>query len=466
MMKRYVPVVAALLLGGCMLGPDYKRPELGLPGAFGESEPSGQKLSQIPVDWWKLYNDPVLDELVQAGLEHNADVREAIARVEEAEAQLREAHAILFFPQINGQGAFARQRQIIPGDGTITANNYFVGLNTSFEIDVWGRLRRGERSVRDTLAASQYGRDTVALTVAASIARAYFAALSLDSQYAASEEIFKASDESLTLARRRAEGGYASELDVYQASTLRAQASAQAKEIARQRAAIVHQLGVLTGRFDMKVVSKDVDTLPIPPLPPAGLPSTLLERRPDVRAAEMQLAAATEHIGIQQAARFPTLSLTASGAQTSAALGDLFNTGGRIWSLGANLAGPLIDFGRNKALVEQTEAQTRQVAAQYQRSVENAFRDVADALSNVRLAADQETDLRDQVEQARNALRLSQTRYQNGYSAYLEVLDAQRTLNTALLTFIRNRQAYLGYTVDLMNALGGGWTPPEEKKQG
>lgn len=461
-MKRYAPLAAALVLAGCMVGPDYKRPEQALPAAFTEPEPAGQKLPDVPAQWWTLYNDPVLDGLVRAGLDRNADVRQAIARVEEAEAALREAHAILFFPQVNGTGSVARQRQMIAGEGPVTATNYFIGLNTSFELDLWGRLRRGERSVRDTLAASRYSRDTVALTLAATIARAYFTALSLDSQHAASEEILRATDESLALAKRRAEGGYSSDLDVYQAGALRSQAAAQAKEIARQRAVVVHQLGVLTGNLDLQVGAKNIDALPIPPLPPAGLPSTLLERRPDVRQSEAQLAAATERIGIQEAARFPTLSLTASGGQTSAEFGNLFNAGGRIWSLGANLAGPILDFGRNKARTEQAEAQARQAAAQYQRSVENAFRDVMDALSNVRLAADQETDLAAQVDQARNALRLSQLRYQNGYTAYLEVLDAQRTLNQALLSFIRNRQAYLSYTVDLMNALGGGWAPPAE----
>lgn len=458
-MRACLSMVAALVLGGCMVGPDYKRPDQALPGSFAEAEPSGQKLSEVPAQWWTLYNDPVLDGLVREGLERNADVRQAIARVEEAEAALREAHAVLFFPQVNGSGSVVRQRAIVRGEGAATGTNFFLGLNTSFEIDLWGRLRRGERSVRDVLAASRYGRDTVALTVAATIARAYFAALSLDSQYEASQEILRATEESLSLARRRAEGGYSSDLDVYQAGALRSQAAAQAKEIARQRAVIVHQLGVLTGRLDVQVAARNLDALPIPPLPPAGLPSTLLERRPDVRQSEAQLAAATERVGIQEAARFPALSLTASGGQSSNELGHLFDAGSRVWSLGANLLGPILDFGRNKARTEQAEAQARQAAAQYQRAVENAFRDVMDALSNVRLAADEEADLAAQVEQARNALRLSQLRYQNGYSAYLEVLDAQRTLNQALLAFIRNRQAYLAYTVDLMNALGGGWSP-------
>jgi outer membrane protein, multidrug efflux system len=456
-MKRVLLAAAmAFALSGCMVGPNYKRPATQLPAAYGEA---GVATANIPVppQWWTLYHDPLLDELVRSGLERNADVREAVARVEEAEAVVREARATLLFPLIQGQGGASRSRSRAVGVGTITADSYSLSASTSFEIDLWGRLRRAELSTRDALAATQFGRDTVSLSLAAGIARAYFAALSLDSQLAASDEILRAADESLTLARKRAAGGVASELDVYQAGSLRAQAAAQAKEIARQRAAIVHQLGVLTGRLDVSIPTKDVASLPIPPLPPAGLPSELLERRPDVRQAEATLSAATQRIGVARASQFPTLSLTGSLGQQSTELDSLFSSGSRIWSIGANIVGPIIDGGRFAARTEQAEAQARQAEAGYQRAVEDAFRDVSDALSNVRLAADQETDLAEQVQQARNALRLSQMRYENGYSAYLEVLDAQRTLNQALLAFIRNRQAYLGFTVDLMNALGGGW---------
>jgi outer membrane protein, multidrug efflux system len=456
-MKRVLLAAAmAFALSGCMVGPNYKRPATQLPAAYGEA---GVATTNIPVppQWWTLYHDPLLDELVRSGLERNADVREAVARVEEAEAVVREAHATLLFPLIQGQGGASRSRSRAVGVGTITADSYSLSASTSFEIDLWGRLRRAELSTRDALAATRFGRDTVSLSLAAGIARAYFAALSLDSQLAASDEILRAADESLTLARKRAAGGVASELDVYQAGSLRAQAAAQAKEIARQRAAIVHQLGVLTGRLDVSIPTKDVASLPIPPLPPAGLPSELLERRPDVRQAEATLSAATQRIGVARASQFPTLSLTGSLGQQSTELDSLFSSGARIWSIGANIIGPIIDGGRFAARTEQAEAQARQAEAGYQRAVEDAFRDVSDALSNVRLAADQETDLAEQVQQARNALRLSQMRYENGYSAYLEVLDAQRTLNQALLAFIRNRQAYLGFTVDLMNALGGGW---------
>ena len=455
-MTRFAAVFLALLLGGCMVGPDYRRPALDLPAAFTEPDVAKAPMA-VPQKWWTLYDDATLNALVDEGLTRNADIRLAVARVEEAEGLLREAHATLLFPLVNGNAGVNRGRN--PANDPPTTTIYSTGLSTSFEVDLWGRLRRAERSTRDNLLASRYGRDTVALTLAATIARTYFAALSLDSQYSASLEILKAADESLTLARRRAQGGIATDLDVYQAGSLKSQAAAQAKEIERQRAAIVHQLGVLTGRLDVSVANRDVATLPIPPLPPAGLPSQLLERRPDVTQAEAALMAATERIGIARAAQFPTLTLTASLGRASPELSNLFASKASVWNVGAGLVGPILDGGRYAARTDQAIAQAKQAEATYQRAVENAFRDVADALSNVRLAADQETDLADRVTQARNALRLAQLRYDRGYSAYLEVLDAQRTLNDAQLAFIRNRQAYLSFTVDLMNSLGGGWTP-------
>jgi outer membrane protein, multidrug efflux system len=263
--------------------------------------------------------------------------------------------------------------------------------------------------------------------------------------------------ESVDLTRKRADAGVASILDVYQAGSLRTAASAQSKEIARQRAVVVHQLGALAGRPDLSLDAGDVTTLPIPVLPPAGLPSDLLERRPDIRQAEAQLAAATERIGVARASQFPALSLTGSLGLESAELGDLFKGGSRVWSVGAGLLGPILDGGRYAARTEQAEAQARQAEAAYRKVVEGAFREVSDALSNVRWAAEAETDQSQRVTIAREALRLAQLRYDRGYSAYLEVLVAQRTLNESLLAFIGNRQAYLSYTVDLMNALGGGW---------
>ncbi len=450
---RAVAVCVALLLGGCaMVGPDYQRPTSPLPSAYGEPAKAG--VLAVPPAWWTLYSDATLDELVRSGLERNADLAQASARVEEAEAALREAHATLLFPLVEGDANASRARSIRNGTETTLG----LGLATSFEIDLWGKLRRAERSVRAELLASRHARDTVGLTLAATIARTYFALRSLDSQLAASREILAAAEESVGLARKRLDAGVASALDVYQAGSLRTAASAQAKEITRQRALAVHQLATLTGRLELALPEKDVASLPIPAAPPPGLPSALLERRPDVREAEARLAAATERIGVARASQLPALRLTGSVGFESGELDSLVASGSRIWAVGAGLLGPILDGGRYAARTAQAEAQARQAEAAYRRAVEAAFREVSDALSNLRQAADTEGDLQQRVTVAREALRLARLRYDRGYSAYLEVLDAQRTLNESLLGFIRNRQAYLGFTVDLMNALGGGWT--------
>ncbi|HZZ94847.1 MAG TPA: efflux transporter outer membrane subunit [Usitatibacter sp.] len=455
-MHRALALAVAATLSGCMVGPNYQRPQEGLPPQYGEAAKPGP--IAVPEKWWTLYNDPVLDQLVDSGLERNADVREAAGRVEEAEAVMAQARAA-FFPIVGGQASATRGRQELQGKFA-TGSTYSLGLTTSFEIDIWGQLRRAQRSARDTLLASRYGKDTVALSLAGTIARTYFTALSLDSQYRASLEIADAADASYNLARRRAEGGVASDVDLAQAGALRSGARAQANEVARLRAVAVHELGVLTGRLDVKIPTKEIEQLPIPPTPPAGLPSDLLERRPDVRAAEMQLAAATERIGVARANEFPTLSLTGSLGFASNELAHLVSGENKVWSIGGNLLGPILDAGLYAARTREAEAQAHQAEAAYQRAVENSFRDVQDALSNIELSAKEETDLADSVRQVRESLRLSQLRYENGYSAYLEVLDAQRALNNQLLAYIRNRQAYLSFTVDLMNALGGGWTPP------
>jgi multidrug efflux system outer membrane protein len=216
---------------------------------------------------------------------------------------------------------------------------------------------------------------------------------------------------------------------------------------------------VLTGVPDLAITAADIRALPSPPLPPAGLPSTLIERRPDVRQAEATLRAANAQIGAARAAELPTFSLTGLFGVQSRELSSLFSSNASIWSFGGNVAGPIFDSGRYAARTAQAAARAKQAALAYEQTALTAFREVADALSNVRLAADAEQDLTSRVEAARNSLRLATLRYDSGYSAYLEVLDAQRTLNDAQLALVRNRQQYLAYTVDLMNALGGGWVP-------
>jgi multidrug efflux system outer membrane protein len=456
--------ILALALSACTVGPNFKLPFLNLPNKYAEPEITpAATLIGAPANWWLLYGDPVLDKLVLVGLENNTDVRTAVARIEEAEALMREAGAVLF-PEIDVNGNVSRQRSstrtgTLPLLAPPIRNNFQLSASTSFELDFWGRLRRAQEAARAQYMATRYGSDVVALSLAANIAQTYFNVRSLDAQIIVSQETLKSAEESLDLAQKRAQAGVTSELDVNQSAASRSQFAAQLKDLQRQRAVSVHQLGVLTNMVDLEIAPGDVRQIPSPPVPPAGLPSTLLERRPDIREAAATYESANAQIGVARAAQFPTLSLTGAFGAQSRELGTLFASGAGIWNFGLNVVGPIIDWGRYQARTEQAEARARQSALSYEKTTLTAFREVSDALSNVRISAETEQDLRDRVDQARNALRLSTLRYQSGYSAYLEVLDAQRTLNDAQLALVRNRQQYLGFTVDLMNALGGGWVP-------
>jgi len=338
---------------------------------------------------------------------------------------------------------------------------YAFTLSTSYEIDFWGRLRRASEAAQYNLLASRYGRDVVALSLVSTTAQAYFTLRGLDALIAVTRESLVSYDASVDLTRRRAEGGVASDLDLRQAETQRQLARVQLNDLIRQRAAALHQLQLLTARLDLAVAPGDLRQMPVPIDPPPGLPSTLLERRPDVQAAEAALAAQNARIGVARAAMFPTISLTGDYGGQSAALGQLLAAPGRIWSIGFGLALPLFDAGRRAAATELEEARTREAVGAYQKAAQSAFHDVQDALSNVRLYAAAEEDARLRVVAAVDALRLAQRRYESGYTSFLEVLIQQRTLYEAQLGAVQNRQARMLASVDLMRALGGGWQESE-----
>jgi multidrug efflux system outer membrane protein len=237
----------------------------------------------------------------------------------------------------------------------------------------------------------------------------------------------------------------------------------QRRDAERQRAILQGQLGQLTGRLDLKIAPGDLFTLPVPPTPPAGLPSELIDRRPDIRSAEQGLVAANAQIGVARAALFPSISLTAGLGTQSGQFSNLLAGSSRIWSAGVGLDLPIFDGGRRSARVDQASARERQALAAYQKAIETGFREVSEGLINVGQSGATETDLADRLEAARKSLELSNLRYQSGYSPFLEVLDAQRTANDAELAFVRNRQARLSFSVDLMKALGGGWSGDKQK---
>jgi multidrug efflux system outer membrane protein len=292
-------------------------------------------------------------------------------------------------------------------------------------------------------------------------AQAYFALRSFDAQIIVTRETIVSRQEALDYVRARARGGIASDLEVAQAEGALADITVQLKELQRQRALVEHQLATFAGRLDLTLAAADIRTLPTPALPPAGLPSALLERRPDVQQAEQQLTSANAQIGAAEASMFPTFTLTGFGGAESTSLSNAASRGSSIWSLGLGITMPLLDWGRYRGLTDAAIARQHQATATYQQAVETAFREVADALSSVRLTSSAEQDYQASVDAARRALRLSRRRYEAGYSPYLEVLDAQRQANLSEIAALRNRQALLSATVDLMKSLGGGWTPDQ-----
>ncbi|MDD5297384.1 MAG: efflux transporter outer membrane subunit [Rhodocyclaceae bacterium] len=452
----------AALVSGCAVGPDYQRPATDLPAAYDmpASKPAEAGVSALNPQWWKLFHDPVLDDIVAKALVNNSDLQLAVARVEEADALLRQAGSTLF-PEIDVLGNDSRSRlsttTVVPGANPLVREDMKMTVGTSFELDLWGRLRRGRESARADELASRYGRDTVRLTVAGLVSQGYIAVRALDAQVAASRSTLESREKAFSIARTRLAAGLASELDLRQAESALAAAKSQTADLVQQRALAEHQLALLVGDMALKLPAGDLGKLPLPPVPPAGLPSSLLEARPDVRQAEEKLAAANARIGMAKAALFPTISLTGNLGGESAQLAGLFGGASKIWTAGFGLSLPIFTAGRLSAQVDQATAQQKQALAGYQKAVQSAFKDVKDALVSLTQTGEKDEALGAQVQAAKKSLSLAQARYEAGYSPFLEVLDAQRTANDATQSALRNRQARLSASVDLFKALGGGW---------
>lgn len=456
-------LILSLLLPACtLLGPDYQRPELDIPAQYGQSGETDGQAEAVSSRWWELYQDPVLNDLVDRALQNNTDIQLAVARVEEADAILREVGSALF-PTVGLNGDATRTRVTEAGVFPVfignPRNNYIVSLGTSFEIDFWGKLRRAKESARAQALGTRYAKDTVALSLSSLVASNYLQMRSLESQLAVSRDSLRSREESLALTKRRLEGGIASALEVHQAEVAASNLVAQIAELGRLRDLAEHQLAVLSGTLDLKLAPAAIDAVPVPPIPPAGLPSSLLEARPDVRQAEQDLIAANALIGVAKAALYPSITLTGVYGGESIELGNVLSSAARIWTAGVGLSLPIFDGGRLDSRVDQATAQQKQALAVYTGAVQSAFREVNDALVTLRQNTEREQALQRSEAAAKSAEDIAQNRYKAGYSAYLEVLDAQRVYNEAALAHIQSRQARLVATVDLFRALGGGWQP-------
>ncbi len=460
-------LVSALLLSGCMTGQDYVRPTVALPERYAAAQDAVRDVAPgaaVARGWWKQFNDEQLNALVERALVENTSVQRAAARIEQADGVLREVGAALF-PDV-GLGAAASRSRIsgvgapVPAGAPLYRKNFQTSISTSFELDFWGKLRRASEAARAQALGTRYAKDTVELTLVSQLVGSYLNLRALDAQLALSRDTLATRRDNADILRARAQRGLASDLEVEQARGAVAAIEAQIADLARSRGIAENQLGLLTGQLDLAIAPGDLRNLPLPPLPPAGLPSSLLDARPDIRQAEAELASANAQIGVAKAALYPSISLTGNYGSQSRELSDLFSGPANIWSLGIGLDLPLFDAGKRSARVDQASAQQKQALAGYIAAVRSAFTDVRDALVASAQYAHGATALQAQVDAATRSLALAQKRYDAGYSRYLEVLDAQRTANEASLALVRTRQAQLAEVVNLYAALGGGWGEP------
>jgi multidrug efflux system outer membrane protein len=460
-MSRIVTLgVLVLLLAGCTLGPDYRRPAVSTPEGWRDGAPAPDAASLADVAWWQLFQDQELRALVQTAIEANKDLRIAVTRVEQARAQLGVTRAAQF-PEVNAGASVTTNRtsdNVRPKGSGGESGLFSTTADLSFEIDIWGRLRRATEAARAELLASEGARHAVVMTLVSDVATAYLQLRELDLELEITRRTVAARRESLGIVRDRFEGGLTSALDLRQAETDLASTAAQIPDLDRQIAQTENFLSILVGRNPGTITrGRPLAGQTFPPAVPAGLPSALLERRPDIRQAEETLVSANARIGVAKAAFFPQISLTGFFGVESVALSDLFTGPSRIWQFGPSLTVPIFNAGRNRANLELSEARQREAVARYEQAIQQAFREVEDALIAHRKARESLGEQDTAVAASRQALDIAELRYTSGLTSYLNVLDAQRTLLAAELAQSRTLGAQLVAVVQLYRALGGGW---------
>jgi len=454
-------VVLALALAGCTTTPTAP-PALDIPAG----NPAAKDVALER--WWTVFDDPTLTGYVDEALAHNLDLAAAMARVDIARANVKLASAALY-PSVNlGVGASrTRSTQVgtnpLPPGFTPLATDYSIALQASYEVDLWGKYRTATRAAQEDLLATQYGRETVQTIVAADTARTYFQLLATDAQIKLLEDTLRTRDDTVSLQRDRYQGGVIGEYDLAQSEAERAAVQSDLAAARRAAGLLESALTVLLGRSPSEVYQPNVPhdatiaKLVGVPTIPADLPSNMLERRPDVRAAERQLVAASLRIDRARADYFPSLNLTGTYGTEAGALKNLFIGPAAIWGIGASLLQPLIGLKAIEANVDAAAAQRAQVEIGYRTVVQGAFRDAHDALVESTHSRDVLAAESFRAERLGKSLELADDRYRAGYSPYLEVLDVQRQLLQAqTLQIIAARDARIA-VVDFAKALGGGW---------
>ncbi len=473
-MKRTVLIVSALALCSCAVGPNYKRPQLALPGEFrgtpatapgstpnAASDPAA---SIADTKWQDLFPDPTLSRMVTTALAHNFDLRIAVERVEQARSQLGITRANQY-PFLDAQAGFTAERSStlaafpVPAGTKLSAAYTTLGAALSWELDVWGRLRRLSEAARAQYLASEEGRRAVRVSLVSDVMEAYFQLLEQDLELEISRKTEAIAKDSLQLVELRRQRGAASGLDVRQAEQLLYTARVQS---AAAEHAIAHSENLLSllegGAPEAQTRGRKLEEIPIPARLPAGLPSSLLERRPDIRQAEQNLVAANAQIGAARALYFPQLSLSAFAGGESRSLLQLASAPARVYSIAPGAVQSIFRAGQVRHQVRLSESQQRELLIAYQRSIYTALREVSDALVSFDRLREQRTQEERLVQTLQETVRLSDLRYRGGLDSYLQVLDAQRNLFNGQLALAQLRWQELVSVVQLYRALGGGWS--------
>ena len=463
----------SVLAAGCMVGPDFKRPEVEQPPRF-KSQADGEAGPPIPAEWWQLYRDPELDRLIALAQASNQNIRVAVARVDEARALARVAGSYLF-PTISADPQFSHTRYSGNRDSTVTGrrvasgasrNDWLIPIDLSYEIDVWGRVRRSLESARATAAATANDVGVVRLTVETDVARYYYTLRSLDAQVQILTETVTGYEEQVRVLSVQFRTGLVSAIVVHQAQAQLQATQAQLRDVQRARADQEHALAILCGQ---PAPSFTVAASPLhestPPSVPPGLPAQLLTRRPDVAEAEDNVRAANAQIGVATAEFYPRFTLTSSAGFESADIASLFTWQSRVASILPSVSIPIFQGGRLRANLAASRARYEQTVGTYVNQVLIAYGDVEDALTDLHALSDEVGRLRDAVAASREYLRLAQVQYQQGLVDYLLVIDAERTLLANRLSLAQAVNLQMGSSIHVIKALGGGWSPAEHHAQ-
>lgn len=469
MRARYLAVAAAaVVLAGCTVGPNYKRPQVAVPPNFRAPAPlpEAQAASLADEQWFEVFRDPQLQSLVRVALAQNYDLRDAVARVDEARANFGITRSNQF-PQVSASGELQVTRLsrngAFPLPSTFVANQNRnwgqAGLNLlSFQLDLWGQLRRATERARANLLSADWNRKTVITTVVSQVAADYFQLLELDSELGISQSTLDTRRESLKLTLDRQAHGIATLLDVRQAEQLVDSAAESIPQLRLQIEQTEDQVSLLLGKNPQSIrragsFAEEYE----PPAVPAGLPSALLERRPDIRAAEEELVAANANIGVAKAEYFPQISLSGFIGGQSSQLASLFSGPNRAWTFVPQITQPIFTAGRIKSNVRLARAEREQAQVAYEKSIQTAFSEVSDALIAHQRTRESRVEQEKLVATLQDRKRLAYVRYRGGVDTQLNALDADRDLFQAELTLAQIRYSELASVVQLYKALGGGW---------